>query len=108
MIKLAFLSNGNQMQGGVTMPNIKSAKKRVKVIEVKTLRNKMVKSALRTTVKKADTAIESGAQDKAAEFKAAVKSIDQAVSKGVLTKNAAAHKKSQLAVKLNKSNAANA
>ena len=46
------------------MPNIKSAKKRVKVIATKTLRNKSYNSALKTAVKKADLAIEAGAADK--------------------------------------------
>ena len=84
------------------MPNIKSAKKRVKVIETKTLRNKMIKSALKTYIKKFDVTAQSG--DKAsseAAFKLAVKKIDQAVSKGVIKKNTASRKKSQLAQKLN-------
>ena len=42
------------------MPNIKSAKKRVKVIEKKTLRNNMIKSAYKTAVKKFEQAIEAG------------------------------------------------
>ena len=42
------------------MPNIKSAKKRVKVISVKTLKNKMAKTALKTTIKKFKAAVESG------------------------------------------------
>ena len=84
------------------MPNIKSAKKRVKVIETKTLRNKMIKSALKTYIKKFDVTAKAG--DKAATdaaFKLAVKKIDQAVSKGVIKKNTASRKKSQLAQKLN-------
>ena len=43
------------------MPNIKSAKKRVKVIATKTLNNKMFNSALKTEIKKADAAIENNA-----------------------------------------------
>ncbi|MBR6523829.1 MAG: 30S ribosomal protein S20 [Clostridia bacterium] len=78
------------------MPNIKSAKKRVKVIETKTLQNQMVKSALKTSIKKFDA-------DKTPEnLAAAVKKIDQATSKGVLHKNTAARKKSSLAKALNK------
>lgn len=46
------------------MPNIKSAKKRVKVIAVKTARNKAANSALKTSIKKANTAIENNAADK--------------------------------------------
>ena len=86
------------------MPNIKSAKKRVKVIETKTLRNKAYKSALKTSLKKADLAIETGAADKAEVVRAAIKKIDQAAAKGLLHKNTAAHKKSALALKLNKAN----
>ncbi len=84
------------------MPNIKSAKKRVKVIETKTLRNKMIKSALKTYIKKFDVTAQAG--DKASAevaFKLAVKKIDQAVCKGVIKKNTASRKKSQLAQKLN-------
>ena len=84
------------------MPNIKSAKKRVKVIETKTLRNKMIKSALKTYIKKFDVTANAG--DKAAAdaaFKLAVKKIDQAVSKGVIKKNTASRKKSQLTLKFN-------
>ncbi len=68
------------------MPNIKSAKKRVKVIKTKTERNKAFKSALKTAVK---TAV----NEKGEAVKAALKKLDQAVSKGVLHKNTAARKK---------------
>ncbi|MBQ8510298.1 MAG: 30S ribosomal protein S20 [Clostridia bacterium] len=85
------------------MPNIKSAKKRVKVAEAKTLQNKMLKSALKTAMKKYEAAIASGDKTAAAEtYKAAVKKIDQAVSQGLLHKNNAARKKSNFTVKLNK------
>jgi len=83
------------------LPNIKSAKKRVKVIEAKNLKNRMYKSQLRTTIKKYDAAIESGNKAEAeAAYKAAVKKVDQAVSHGILHKNAAARKKSQFTRKL--------
>ena len=83
------------------MPNIKSAKKRVNVIAVKTARNKANRSALKTEIKKAKAAIETGAEDKAVAVKAAIKKIDQAVAKGLLHKNTAARKKSALAKKAN-------
>ena len=54
------------------MPNIKSAKKRVKVIAVKTARNKAANSALKTSIKKANTAIENNAADKEQAVRAAV------------------------------------
>ncbi len=85
------------------MPNIKSAKKRVKVIAVKTLQNKMFKSQLRTTVKKFFAAVESGNRaDAEVAYRAAVKKVDQAVAHGILHKNNAAHKKSQFTLMLNK------
>ncbi|WRS26737.1 30S ribosomal protein S20 [Oscillospiraceae bacterium MB08-C2-2] len=83
------------------MPNIKSAKKRVKVIATKTLQNKSVRSDLRTAVKKADVALEQGTEDKALAVRAAIKKIDSAVTKGILHKNNAARQKSRLALKLN-------
>lgn len=86
------------------MPNIKSAMKRVKVIEKKTMRNNMIKSGYRTAVKKFEQALESGNVEEAkALFSEATKKIDQACTKGVLVKNTAARKKSRLAKKLNAS-----
>ncbi|MBQ5840692.1 MAG: 30S ribosomal protein S20 [Clostridia bacterium] len=82
------------------MPNIKSAKKRVKVIAAKTARNKANRSALKTEIKKANVAIATG--DNAQEaVRLATKKIDQAVAKGLLHKNTAARKKSALAKKAN-------
>lgn len=86
------------------MPNIKSAKKRVKVIATKTLINKNITSELKTDIKKANLAIESGASDKAEVVKVAVKAIDQAAAKGILHKNTAARRKSALTRKLNAAN----
>lgn len=85
------------------LPNIKSAKKRVLVIETKTLRNKMIKSALKTSLKKFDAAVEAGDKTLAtSEFANCVKKLDQAAAKHVLHKNNASRKKSQLATKLAK------
>lgn len=84
------------------MPNIKSAKKRVKVIKTKTLRNRMANSSLKTVIKKADAAIANNSADKNEAVKVAIKKIDQAAAKGILHKNCAARKKSQLASKLNR------
>ena len=85
------------------MPNIKSAKKRVKVSNTKNLQNKMFKSQLKTTVKKFYAAVESGDKEAAkAAYTAAVKKVDQAVAKGILHKNNAAHKKSEYTILLNK------
>lgn len=87
------------------MPNIKSAKKRVKVINTKTAQNKIVKSNLKTVLKKADVATVTGAEDKEAAIKLAIKKVDQAAAKGIMHKNCASRKKSQLAKKLNVTNA---
>ena len=85
------------------MPNIKSAKKRVKVIAAKTARNKAAKSALRTAVKKAYYAVDTNADNKAEAVRLAIKKIDQAAAKGTLHKNTAARSKSSLAKRLNAS-----
>ena len=79
------------------MPNIKSAKKRVLVTAVKADRNKAIKSELRTSVKKANAAIEAAAADKDAVVKDAISLIDRSVNKGILHKNTAARRKSALA-----------
>lgn len=87
------------------MPNIKSAKKRVLVNATKAEQNKALKSALKTEIKKANAALEANDGDKVQAVRLATKKIDQAASKGIINKKAAAHKKSALAVKLNKSEA---
>ena len=88
------------------MPNIKSAIKRVSVIEKKTLRNNMIKSGYKSAVKKFEQAIEAGNVEEAKTlFSQATRKIDQACSKGVIVKNTAARKKSNLAKKLNAINA---
>lgn len=84
------------------MPNIKSAKKRVIVNNKRADRNKSRNTALKTAIKKANTAIENNAADKEALVTEAVKKIDQASAKGLIHKNNAAHKKSALVCKLNK------
>ena len=90
--------------GAQGMANIKSAKKRVLVNKTKAAKNKATNSALKTAIKKANAAIDSGDANKAEAVKVAVKKLDQAAAKGLLHKNNAAHKKSQLVNKLNKSN----
>jgi small subunit ribosomal protein S20 len=81
------------------MPNIKSAIKRVKVAEKANAANSQAKSAMRTTVKKAEQAIATGAENTQELVVAASKALDKAVSKGLIHKNAAARKKSRLAKK---------
>lgn len=84
------------------MPNIKSAKKRVKVTKTKNLQNQMAKSALKTVLKKFDAAVAAGDKSAAeAAYKVAVKAVDQAAAKHLMHKNNAAHKKSAMTLKLN-------
>ena len=88
------------------MPNIKSAIKRVSVIEKKTLRNNMVKSGYKSAVKKFEQAVEAGNKEEATKLLAlAKKKVDQACTKGVIVKNTAARKKSNMAKRLNAMNA---
>lgn len=84
------------------MPNIKSAIKRTKIIEKKTMQNNMIKSGYKTAVKKFENAVEAGDVATAETlFVEATKKLDQACTKGVIVKNTAARKKSSIAKKLN-------
>ncbi|MDD3393357.1 MAG: 30S ribosomal protein S20 [Clostridia bacterium] len=79
------------------MANIKSAKKRIKVISKKTLRNKMIKSQVKTAMKKVIVAVNANDKDVAsAALTNAVSAIDKAYIKGIYHKNAVARKKSSL------------
>ena len=85
------------------MPNIKSAKKRVLLSRLANEKNKQEKSALKTTIKKFETAVASGNKAEAdSAYTAAIQSIDKAVTKGILHKNTAARKKSNITKKMNK------
>ena len=84
------------------MPNIKSAKKRVKVSEKKNLRNRMIKSAVRTSVKKLEAAIAADPQTANAQLVVTTSAIDKAAAKGIIHKNAANRKKARLAKQLAK------
>ncbi len=85
------------------MANIKSAKKRILVIRKKTLRNKMITSAVKTAMKKVVAAVKAGDKTVAtAQLNAAKKAIDKACSKGVYHKNNASRKKSRLEKLVNK------
>ena len=84
------------------MPNIKSAKKRVLVSKTKTMQNKIFKTQLKTDIKKYQAAVAAGDAALAQEtYRLAVKKIDQAAARGIIHKNAAAHKKSQFTKALN-------
>lgn len=84
------------------MPNIKSAKKRVLVIETKTAQNRATKKAYKEAIKAFEAAVEQNSKDKEELYKKAVSMIDKAWTKGVLAKNTAARKKAVLSKMLNK------
>ena len=94
------VSDKNTPRGGAKMPNIKSAIKRVKVIEKKTLENNKIKSAYKTAVKKYEVANTNGDKSAVELLNKAKKLVDHAATKGVISKNAATRKKSKLDLKL--------
>ncbi|AZI58424.1 30S ribosomal protein S20 [Nakamurella antarctica] len=84
------------------MANIKSQIKRNKTNEKARLRNKSVKSALKTAVRRFRSAAEAGDKDQAQqELLVASRSLDKAVSKGVIHANQAANRKSSMALRVN-------
>ncbi len=84
------------------MPQIKSQLKRMRVSEKQRLRNRSVKSALKTYIANFNKACEAGEKEQCKEALArAVKNLDTAVSKGVIHKNKAANQKSKLTLKFN-------
>ena len=80
------------------MPNIKSAKKRVKVSEKKNLRNRMIKTGVRGSIKKLQAAITADPATAGVQLSATASAIDKAVSKGIMHKNTANRKKARLAL----------
>lgn len=89
------------------MPNIASAKKKVRQAKKRTLRNNLVKSQMKFAIKKFGEALKTGdAENIKTAMVNAIKVIDKAASKGVIHKNAAARKKSSLYKRLSASNIA--
>ena len=84
------------------MPNIKSASKRALTTQKAAARNKSAKSLIKTNLKKFDAASAGGDRDTAqSAYKAAVKTVDRAATKGLIHKNKAARRKSRMTLKLN-------
>ncbi len=83
------------------MPNIKSQKDRVRLSAKQTARNKSAKSALRTTVKKANASIEARADDQDQKVKAAAIALEKAGRKGLIHKNTASRSVSRLMKRAN-------
>ena len=83
------------------MANIKSQIKRIKTNEKARLRNKSVKSSLKTAIRKYHAAAEAGDVDTAATLaRDASRALDKAASKGVIHANQAANRKSAMAKKV--------
>jgi small subunit ribosomal protein S20 len=100
--KLADVCNDGTIKGGETVPNIKSAEKRVRITERRTLRNASLKSALRTTIKKFETALaQSDVNQARLALKVATRALDKAVTKGIIHRNTASRKKSRLTKRFN-------
>jgi small subunit ribosomal protein S20 len=88
--------------GEVTsLPNIKSAMKRVRVSEKQNLRNRMIRSEMKTAIRKFSEAVSSGSENAEALMAEAVSMVDRAASKGTIHKNCANRKKAQIARKMN-------
>ena len=83
------------------MANIKSAKKRILVNRTKAARNKAIRSAVKTSMKKVDAAVAANDKEAAAALVNAISTIDKAASKGVYHKNNAARKVSNLSKAVN-------
>jgi small subunit ribosomal protein S20 len=84
------------------LPNIKSSIKRVKINKKKNLRNRMVKSSVKTEVKKFNAVLAADPSSAASELRVVTSTIDKAASKGVFHKNTADRRKSRLAKALNR------
>ena len=87
------------------MANIKSQIKRNKTNEIRRVRNKAVKSELKTRIKRADTDATTGAEDADDSVRRAIKALDMAAAKGIIHKNQAANRKSKLMKRVAKATA---
>lgn len=87
------------------MPNIKSAEKRVRTTAKRSLRNASLRSALRTTLKKFDSALtQSNLEQAHIALGIATRALDKAATKGVIHRNTASRKKSRLTRRFNAAN----
>lgn len=84
------------------MANTRSAEKRIRVTERRTLRNRRVKSRMRTAIRRFEAAVAEGDTETSATlFEKATSNIDRATAKGVIHKNQASRRKARLAKRLN-------
>lgn len=85
------------------MANIKSQKKRIRTNEKARIRNKAVRSSLKTAIKRVDIAVAAGDREAALEAaRTASRALDKAASKGVIHPNQAANRKSGVMAKVNR------
>jgi small subunit ribosomal protein S20 len=102
VINSSLSVNDRAMQGGGSVPNIKSAEKRVRTSANRTLRNVSIKSALRTTIKKFETALaQSNIEQARLVLTIATRALDKAATKGIIHRNTASRKKSRLTRRFN-------
>jgi small subunit ribosomal protein S20 len=87
------------------VPNIKSAMKRVKVSKKQNLRNRAIKSSVKTALKKYDAALENNVDEAKAALPTVTAAIDKAAAKGVIHKNTANRRKAAVARKLQQAQA---
>ena len=83
------------------MPNTRSAAKQMRVAERRRVRNRIVKSAVKTFIRKAERTIVTSVEEAQAQVVQAVKSLDKAAAKGILHKRNVARRKSRLMKRLN-------
>ncbi len=88
------------------MANTRSAEKMIRVAERRRVRNRTIKSAVKTYIRKAERSIVATSEESAAQVVVAISKLDKAASKGILHKRNAARRKSRLMKKLNLSQAA--
>lgn len=88
------------------MPNTKSAARRMRNSARKQARNNIVRTQLKTAVKKFRASVETKQDNSPAALRAAISTLDKAVKKGVIKRGTADRKKSRLAIALNKATAA--
>lgn len=96
-----MLTNSREVKG---LPNIKSAIKRVKIIQRKNAENSIQKSHLKNTVKKCKDVIAKNDASASEQFKNTTQIIDKAAAKKIIHKNTASRRKSRLAKALNAAN----
>ena len=85
------------------MANVKNAKKKIKQIEKTTKANEQLKSTVKNSIKRTDKAVLAGDKEKAEKnLRLAIKSLDNAKSKGLVHKNKVDRVKSRLTLKVNK------